>query len=179
MPNHVTTESTYVATCNIQTMHSNNAIQMEEVTESVCPFSSSCLGMCSWTDCPGGVDRVNSETGPHPETELQLLPSASCSNSSKIEVHPSPSQGRFEFASENQLQELAKGHIPQNTSYSTQWALTTFHSWSQARNKSYPEDPVPEDLFSKANPQELTKHCLLYTSPSPRDATLSRMPSSA
>ena len=26
---------------------------------------------------------------------------------------------------------------------------------------------------------ELTDHCLLYTSPSPRDATLSRMPSSA
>ena len=25
----------------------------------------------------------------------------------------------------------------------------------------------------------LTDHCLLYTSPSPRDATLSRMPSSA
>ena len=25
----------------------------------------------------------------------------------------------------------------------------------------------------------LAKHCLLYTSPSPRDATLSRMPSSA
>ena len=29
------------------------------------------------------------------------------------------------------------------------------------------------------NPQELPRYCLLYTSPSPRDATLSRMPSSA
>ena len=28
-------------------------------------------------------------------------------------------------------------------------------------------------------PLELTETCLLYTSPSPRDATLSRMPSSA
>ena len=28
-------------------------------------------------------------------------------------------------------------------------------------------------------PKEFTGHCLLYTSPSPRDATLSRMPSSA
>ena len=32
-------------------------------------------------------------------------------------------------------------------------------------------------LFSSA--QSLYNHCLLYTSPSPRDATLSRMPSSA
>ncbi len=29
------------------------------------------------------------------------------------------------------------------------------------------------------NVMDLTKSCLLYTSPSPRDATLSRMPSSA
>ena len=31
----------------------------------------------------------------------------------------------------------------------------------------------------KARPIELGGYCLLYTSPSPRDATLSRMPSSA
>ena len=31
----------------------------------------------------------------------------------------------------------------------------------------------------RAFPKELLKNCLLYTSPSPRDATLSRMPSSA
>ena len=30
-----------------------------------------------------------------------------------------------------------------------------------------------------AAPYELVRNCLLYTSPSPRDATLSRMPSSA
>ena len=39
-----------------------------------------------------------------------------------------------------------------------------------------PEEPVTEE---KAEDEEQPKNCLLYTSPSPRDATLSRMPSSA
>ena len=34
-------------------------------------------------------------------------------------------------------------------------------------------------IIVKPNAPELFKNCLLYTSPSPRDATLSRMPSSA
>ena len=37
--------------------------------------------------------------------------------------------------------------------------------------------PISEDLKLKI--VEMIKDCLLYTSPSPRDATLSRMPSSA
>ena len=36
---------------------------------------------------------------------------------------------------------------------------------------------IPTDLSTEAGVEALT--CLLYTSPSPRDATLSRMPSSA
>ena len=45
--------------------------------------------------------------------------------------------------------------------------------------------PRTKDTVDKANQllddfsNMLTKSCLLYTSPSPRDATLSRMPSSA
>ena len=35
------------------------------------------------------------------------------------------------------------------------------------------------DLLGLTNLQTISRHCLLYTSPSPRDATLSRMPSSA
>ena len=33
--------------------------------------------------------------------------------------------------------------------------------------------------FAKETGSQVNYHCLLYTSPSPRDATLSRMPSSA
>ena len=36
-----------------------------------------------------------------------------------------------------------------------------------------------ETILASANPDKGSKVCLLYTSPSPRDATLSRMPSSA
>ena len=39
-------------------------------------------------------------------------------------------------------------------------------------------DAVPKYLTGKESGAELN-NCLLYTSPSPRDATLSRMPSSA
>ena len=50
---------------------------------------------------------------------------------------------------------------------------------------------IPDFLYASVSPEgsaqekfkllvvELDSHCLLYTSPSPRDATLSRMPSSA
>ena len=37
----------------------------------------------------------------------------------------------------------------------------------------------PQVAYREAITEKLSKHCLLYTSPSPRDATLSRMPSSA
>ena len=36
-----------------------------------------------------------------------------------------------------------------------------------------------QNPFKKNNPNDLYKSCLLYTSPSPRDAESSRMPSSA
>ena len=40
-----------------------------------------------------------------------------------------------------------------------------------------PKDP--STMTQMKNPWESPRSCLLYTSPSPRDATLSRMPSSA
>ena len=42
-------------------------------------------------------------------------------------------------------------------------------------------EPVNEEVYEihTTSWKKLDKHCLLYTSPSPRDATLSRMPSSA
>ena len=40
-------------------------------------------------------------------------------------------------------------------------------------------DPAFSDADSRTLLRAVVAHCLLYTSPSPRDATLSRMPSSA
>ena len=37
----------------------------------------------------------------------------------------------------------------------------------------------PENLYISSRLRRLLRHCLLYTSPSPRDRTRSRMPSSA
>ena len=42
-----------------------------------------------------------------------------------------------------------------------------------------PETPPPPPVTTSQAPTILSDTCLLYTSPSPRDATLSRMPSSA
>ena len=48
----------------------------------------------------------------------------------------------------------------------------------------YALQPTFQDVFSFENPKNTNRKswswcCLLYTSPSPRDATLARMPSSA
>ena len=43
------------------------------------------------------------------------------------------------------------------------------HKWNKAYNLTSVRDPK----------EMLVKHCLLYTSPSPRDGATSRMPSSA
>jgi len=49
------------------------------------------------------------------------------------------------------------------------------------RKKRYHSDPdIREAIVEKSRKyREKQRDCLLYTSPSPRDATLSRMPSSA
>ena len=48
-----------------------------------------------------------------------------------------------------------------------------FHEFEGQKDGGGP--PTPAECFNES----LTSSCLLYTSPSPRDATLSRMPSSA
>ena len=56
-----------------------------------------------------------------------------------------------------------------------QWlqALDTFVRWATDR------EPVDKSLIDKLKVRSLFLSCLLYTSPSPRDRTRSRMPSSA
>ena len=51
-------------------------------------------------------------------------------------------------------------------------------SWHQSM-LSYREDIVVGNWRTHEDPMQIVSGCLLYTSPSPRDATLSRMPSSA
>ena len=48
----------------------------------------------------------------------------------------------------------------------------------QTKQSTVPDTPKIENSYFPFL-KEFTDNCLLYTSPSPRDATLSRMPSSA
>ena len=45
-----------------------------------------------------------------------------------------------------------------NTSKSTKWAIKTFESWSEARNRSRPQDPIPVDLLACNDPARLCTH---------------------
>ena len=64
--------------------------------------------------------------------------------------------------------------------------------WTESEAKTFPESIVSDEYYAALRAYKQTDHqvafgwfggwsgdCLLYTSPSPRDATLSRMPSSA
>ena len=92
--------------------------------------------MCEWTGCEG-AQGVNVEPRPQLLQSEPLLPATSASENQ-----------RFDFASDQQLSELSKGLIPANTSKSTKWAIKTFELWSEARNKSQPQDPVPAHLLT-------------------------------
>ena len=53
-----------------------------------CPVDSYCLGVCSWTGCPGNADMAKS--GPHPECEASLIPSINAGTTLNTnELHPS------------------------------------------------------------------------------------------
>ena len=41
---------------------------------------------------------------------------------------------RFKFIQDNELQELSKGFVPENTAMSTKWARKNFQAWKEARN---------------------------------------------
>ena len=64
-----------------------------------------------------------------------------------------------------------RGYSPR-TVQSAEWSISDFVVWSQERDVMKPRDVTKPML-------ERYQSCLLYTSPSPRDRTRSRMPSSA
>ena len=75
-------------------------------------------------------------------------------------------------ASENQLSDLSNSLWMDSSNFAEKEKLV----FELIEQIAIDANAVPKELWTK-----LRKHwsCLLYTSPSPRDATLSRMPSSA
>ena len=118
----------------------------ETMESQACSKSPFCIGMCEWTGCDG-AHGVNVELRP------QLVQSEPLPTTSASEKKP-----RFDFASDQQLSELSKGLIPANTSKSTTWAIKTFELWSEERNKSRPQDPVPADMLTCNDPVLLSRH---------------------
>ena len=51
---------------------------------------------------------------------------------------------------------------PANTDKCTNWALSNFHAWEEARNTRYPSDKVPEDLFTSNDTTALNLHLSRY-----------------
>ena len=86
--------------------------------------------------------------------------------------------------------ELAITRAPSSPKKLSYTALS-YRSYSEVENQdlgSWIAETVIDGLvesknraseFTVFNPEVVRRNCLLYTSPSPRDATLSRMPSSA
>ena len=78
------------------------------------------------------------------------------------------------------------GKLTKSTNFDTAQAETDIRAmldgqvaaWNSGDVTAYMDDYLQSDALRFASGGDITT-CLLYTSPSPRDATLSRMPSSA
>ena len=74
--------------------------------------------------------------------------------------------------------DFEKWHVPDSTQFNTQCTVCFAGSvMAKSLGIDPAKDMVPSDFNDHSNAR--LRACLLYTSPSPRDATLSRMPSSA
>ena len=71
---------------------------------------------------------------------------------------------------------------PSSAHYTRDWDKLVANVKKEEKDEKAEGDAALNQLFQqiyKDGSDEVRKACLLYTSPSPRDATLSRMPSSA
>ena len=84
------------------------ACNNKEAVPSACPIDPTCLGMCSWTNCPGNADVVNSK--PHLPSVEEPHPSVS-----SLRIQPLPSVERFATVTDKELAKLSEGLIPANT----------------------------------------------------------------
>ena len=105
-----------------------------------CSYDPYRLGMCEWTNCLRAL--LNS---PRLSLTLQTTRTAPPSAS---KLHPNTS---------NLLKKRSfhKGLVPENTNKSTKWALNNFEAWMKARNTSYADDQVPQDILLCSDPELL------------------------
>ena len=130
-------------------------MENEEATCQACPLDQFCLGMCSWTGCPGNADVVVS--GPHLPDDTGSVPLQPHPSSASANLpHSSSASGRFKLVSDQELSKLADGLVPQNTAKMTGWALKNFQEWMANRSNCNPSDPVPDDILQCTDPVTLS-----------------------
>ena len=99
--------------------------------------------MHEYTDCSGGQGTSSSGNSTHHDSS-----GAPPTNGERLST----------FVGDEELAELSKGLTPANTTKCTQWALNTFELWKNARNQKFPDDCVPQDLFTSTDPSLLCTH---------------------
>ena len=114
--------------------------------------SHNCIGMYEWTGCSGAL-HLDAPT-PRP-TDVTAAPPLSTGASSSKQKQPhllSEDVKRFDFASDEDLSELAKGLVPHSAAKSTQWAVKNFEDWRNARNACHPDNPIPHSALDSCDP---------------------------
>ena len=66
------------------------------------------------------------------------------------------------ITSAEELATYSKGFVPQNTLANNEWAVRNFSEWAEWRCKSYPDDPIPENILTCADASTLNKWLSLY-----------------
>ena len=127
--------------------------KMEETSAVCCPIVWVCASLSG-----AGATSTSLWKEVHPLGELSNAKPLTLDDSSEPHPKSLPSAQRFDFADDEQLSELSKGLIPENTSKSTKWALKVFSQWRDARNQRYPDDPVPDDFLSTNDPASLNTY---------------------
>ena len=75
----------------------------------------------------------------------------------KLSLRKAPHDRFWKPVTAEERSESTKGVVPTNMKSATNWALRSFGQWRENRNKSVPEDPVPENLFEKDAAEVLCK----------------------
>ena len=84
-------------------------------------------------------------------------PRLSLSLKGKGKKKEEPLSSRFTFVADSELEEAAKGVVPENTTRVNAWALRNFEEWARARNERTKAEPVPNDLLSTDDHVKLCK----------------------
>ena len=142
-------------------------------------------------------DSSNELIGTDKLTNIETSSTVSGDSSASVQILEDSFKARLKFsyiqdASEDSLVHSIEAHDREKFVF-VQSLTDTFNLTYQAKTFSLTTDSDIHSLYDYLYQRELDvadpftgesysdeiKHCLLYTSPSPRDATLSRMPSSA